>query len=221
MVNPFDPYGLYFTLLRLVRAGNIISSRRFSPAFLKIISSLLTLTTAHVLSLSKTGEPTPRYCACCHNVNEAASTGHPARMDQPVAVPGIPGLIKLCDQLSFSIANLGQLDKILADLSAQCSEQKSVLTQLQPLLAPESRASRRAGLIIISDKAITASLVVITCLDDEVGKPRPAAKKQSGLRAILSRKSKAAEDESAIDMYLPLLKGQKRWLTLLQQILQM
>jgi hypothetical protein len=62
-------------------------------------------------------------------------------MDQPAAVLGIPGVIKLCDQLSFNIANLGQLDKILADLRAQCSEQKSVLAQLQPLLAPESRAS--------------------------------------------------------------------------------
>jgi hypothetical protein len=129
-------------------------------------------------------------------------------MDQPAAVPGIPGVIKLCDQLVFNIANLGQLDKILADLSAQCSEQKSVLAQLEPLLAPESRASRRADLMIISDKAITASLVVLACLDDEIGKPRPATKKKSGLRAILSRKPKAAEDESAINMYLPLLKGQ-------------
>ena len=154
-------------------------------------------------------------------MNETASTEHPARMDQPAAVTGIPGVIKLCDQLSFNIANLGQPDKILAYLSAQCSEQKSVLAQLQSLLAPESRASRRADLIIISDKAITASLVVLTCLDDEIGKPRPATKKTSGLRAIFSRKSKAAQDESAINMYLPLLKGQKRWLTLLQQILQM
>jgi hypothetical protein len=158
--------------------------------------------------------------AHCHAIDEAASTEHPTRMDQPAVVPGIPGVIELCDQLSLYIANLGQQDKVLTDLSAQCSDQQSVLTQLQPLLAPESRASSRKDLIILSDKAVTASLVALTCLDHDIRKPRPAAKKRSGLRTILSKKS-GAEDISALNMYLPLLKGQKRWLTLLQQLLQM
>jgi hypothetical protein len=49
-------------------------------------------------------------------VNETASTEHLARMDQPAAVTGIPDVIKLCDQLYFNVANLGQPDKILAGL---------------------------------------------------------------------------------------------------------